>query len=253
MTTDNIDNLAWTVDEACQNAWPSPKQILLDGWLLRASGGPTRRTNSVNPLRSGPRDPTTIISLAEDIYRAFGQPAIFRVPSFVQEAEPPLIGRGYISEGRTHTLLADLAGHKSRVGKNVELATTPDDEWRTTWAALNGVSHLTKRIYETVLENIVLPKMFAGCRVDGKLVSIAYGAIHKELLVVQAVATDPAYRQRGYGACTVGSLMDWAKEKRALAGSLQVQVDNTPAGALYRSLGFRRELYQYSYWRNDRG
>ncbi len=247
-----IDALFWTVEEACQNAWPSPRQVLLEGWLLRASSGLTRRTNSVNPVRSGPHDPTTVIPYAEGIYSTLGQPTIFRVPSFLKAAEAALIGRGYISEGQTYTLLADLADRKSGRHENIELANAPGDEWLGAWAALNGASDQTKSIYKLIVETILLPVLFAGRRVDGKLVSIAYGAIHQRLLVVESVVTDPAYRHRGYAASTVASLMDWAKQKGAEAGCLQVQADNIAGQALYRSLGFKRQLYQYRYWRCDK-
>ena len=39
--------LSWRAEEACMNAWPATRQVVMDGWLLRASGGPIRRTNLV--------------------------------------------------------------------------------------------------------------------------------------------------------------------------------------------------------------
>src|SRR5690242_620133 len=105
----SADDIAWKVEEACQNAWPSPRQVLLGGWLLRASGGSTRRTNSVNPLRGGPRDPSDILARTEEIYRALGQPSRFRVPSIATAMDGPLERAGYTAEGETTTLLAELA------------------------------------------------------------------------------------------------------------------------------------------------
>ena len=42
--------LAWRVEAVCFNAFPSLKQAILDGWLLRFSKGVSRRANSANPL-----------------------------------------------------------------------------------------------------------------------------------------------------------------------------------------------------------
>ena len=42
--------LAWRVEAVCFNAFPSLKQAILDGWLLRFSRGVSRRANSANPL-----------------------------------------------------------------------------------------------------------------------------------------------------------------------------------------------------------
>ncbi|ACB96893.1 GNAT family N-acetyltransferase [Beijerinckia indica] len=244
-----VEDLAWTVEEACQNACPSPKQILLDGWLLRASGGETRRTNSVNPLRSGPRDPTSIIKAAEVIYRSLGQAAIFRVPSIVPEMEGPLERRGYNAEGETCTLLTDFTDHRSVDLQDVELLDDPSDEWYAAWAALNGASALVRRIYKERMDCIFLPKAFVSCRIDGDLVAVAYGIIHKGLLVVESVGTHRNYRRRGYAARALRRLMDWAKRQGAHGGCLQVEAENAPARALYRSLRFDRELYRYHYRR----
>ncbi|MFE0754212.1 GNAT family N-acetyltransferase [Inquilinus sp. NPDC058860] len=237
----SADDIAWRVEEACQNAWPSPRQMLLGGWLLRASGGATRRTNSVNPLRSGPRDPSGIIAAAEGIYRGLGQPARFRVPSIAAGMDGPLQRQGYAAEAETATLLADLADHRPRDCAWIELSDRPDEDW----LALR--SDPDDPVFRQMLDSIVLPKTFASCRIDGRVVATAYGVVHDRLLVVESVATDPEHRQRGYGTRTVGHLMDWALTRGAGGACLQVVADNQPALALYGSLGFRTELYRYHY------
>jgi GNAT superfamily N-acetyltransferase len=241
----SADDIAWRVEEACQNAWPSPRQVLLCGWLLRASGGATRRTNSVNPLRGGPRDPSSIIAMAEGIYRSVGQPSRFRVPSIATGMDRPLERAGYIAEGDTTTLLADLSDHRPRDCAHIDLSDRPDEEW----LALR--SDPTDPIFGSMVDSIVLPKAFAACRVDGQVVATAYGVVHDRLLVVEAVATRPEHRQRGYGTRTVGHLMDWALTQGAGGACLQVVADNAPALALYASLGVRTELYRYHYRSKD--
>lgn len=249
---DNED-LAWTVEEACQNAWPSPRQLLLEGWLLRASGGPTRRTNSLNPLRGGPRDPSGIVDATEAIYRSLGQAPIFRVPSLVPEMDEPLAQLGYVAEAETCALLADdLAGSRRPGGSAVELSDGASEAWLAGWATLNSASEERRRSYRAMTDCILPPRAYAARRLEGRIVAIAYGVLHRNLLVVESVATDPAHRRRGYGAETVGSLLEWARRRSATAACLQVVADNTAARALYASLGFSKELYRYHYRRKVR-
>jgi len=80
------DGLSWRIEETCFNAFPSLRQVLLGNWLMRFSAGLSRRANSVNPLRPEGVDLAAAITAAEALYRAQGQPTIFRVPSIVDPA-----------------------------------------------------------------------------------------------------------------------------------------------------------------------
>jgi N-acetylglutamate synthase len=242
-------DLTWRVEEACLNAWPSPRQVVFDKWLLRRSGGPTRRTNSVNPLRARSHDPTTIIEAAQRLYHASNQPALFRVPSMAHGMDPPLERAGFLAEGETCTLMADLGDALLADLHDVAIAGAPGTEWLSAKRRLTPVSDGGHQVYLAMVDAIALPKAFAAVRHQGQIVSVAYGAIHEDLLVVESVATDAGFRQQGFGYRTVGSLIGWARREGARKACLQVAADNVAGRALYRKLGFDTELYRYHYRR----
>jgi ribosomal protein S18 acetylase RimI-like enzyme len=247
------DDTVWRVEEACQNAWPSPRHIMLDGWNLRAAGGIIRRTNSVNPTRGGPRDPTSIVVPAEATYDSLGAPTLFRVLWTTPEMDPVLDRLGYSTEGGTCTLLADFEGLDRQDRSLVELSERAGDDWFAARTAIAGISEAEAKIFRAMTRCILLPTAFAGCRVDGQLVAIAYGALDRDLLVVESVATRPEDRGKGHATRVVGALMDWGMSRGARAACLQVVADNSSALAVYRRLGFRTELHRYHYRRRVGG
>jgi len=244
-------DLNWRAEEACMSAWPSPRQMLLSGWLLRAAGGSTRRTNSVNPLRGGPRDPAAILAAAEATYAALGQTALFRVPSIAAEMDGPLAAGGYTAEGETLTLFNDLSAWPQTQGTATRLTAEADGDWLQARAALSPADTADSAVFETMVSTIMLPRIFAATRHEGAVVALAYGVLHDGLAVVEAVVTDARWRQRGFGRQTVGAVLNWAVTAGAGAACLQVVADNPAALALYRSLGFTTELYRYHYRRKS--
>ena len=249
MGLSDVSDLAWRVEEACINAWPSPRQVVQGHWLIRFSGGATRRTNSVNPLRAERHDPTEIVESAQALYRAQAQPALFRVPSIARGIDGQLEQMNFTYEGETCTLFADLSGATPTWDHGVDLTTKPTGEWLKAKARLTPLQDNEHWIYEAMLGAIVAPGAFAATRVGLEIVSVAYGVVHDGLLVVESVVTDPAHRQRGLARRTVGKLIDWACGQAASGAALQVVADNDAAILLYRSLGFTRELYRYHYRR----
>ncbi len=243
------DDLNWRVEEACFNAWPSPRQVLYGGWLMRFSGGGVRRANSVNPLGGNRAEPAGVIDAAEKLYQSLGRDIIFRVPVIANEMDPLLVERGYHFEGGSTVLQCDLTRHRVEKSSAANVCGDMTAQWLRECARIAGWPAEEQAIFAAMVASIVVPKAFASTSEDGKIVAKAFGAITNGILVLESVATDPEYRKRGFGQQTVGALLDWAKDEGATAACLQVATDNRPARALYASLGFSRELYSYHYRR----
>lgn len=245
------DALAWTVEEACLNAWPSPRQVLIGGYLLRASGGTARRANSVNPLRGARTDPEAVIAAGEATYAALGRSALFRVPEIAPDLDASLTRRGYGAIGRSLTLFADLPARSDETDPAVALTPSPDVEWLGARAALNRTDAAASAVYEGMIRTILLPKAFAAIRQDGAVAAMAYGVLDRSLLVIESVGTVEALRGQGLARRVVAALMRWGRAHDAEAACLQVVADNDPARRLYAGLGFDRELFAYHYRRRE--
>lgn len=243
--------LSWRAEEACLNAWPAARQAIVDGWLVRASGGQIRRTNSVNPQRLRGDDFDMLIGTCEDLYAAQGRPALFRILSIAAEIDAPLAARGYAAEGRTLTLFADL-GASAALPAEADLTDAPDAAWLALRSQVNHETPEAARVFHAMTDLILLPKTFAAVRVEGAPAAIAYCAIDRGMLVVESVATAAERRGRGLAKQVVAAILDWGRRRGAGQACLQVVADNAPAVAAYRRLGFTTELYDYHYRRSPR-
>jgi GNAT superfamily N-acetyltransferase len=241
--------LAWRVEAVCFNAFPSLKQAILDGWLLRFSNGVSRRANSANPLRADCAGTAAVIEQIEALYRQQDQPTIFRVPSFVAAIDEPLAARGYRSEGETCVLYGAMAAVVAAADPAVELSPQPGNEWLSAMATLQGHTDAQRRVYRHIVQAIALPAAFAGLRIDGRLAALAYGTVGDGLLCYESVVTDPGRRRQGLAWRIIASLAVWGREQGARGVCLQVEASNAPARALYDRFGLTTELYRYHYRR----
>jgi len=233
----------WRVEEACRHAWPAMAEEAIGGWLLRRSGGSTRRANSANPLPGARQVGAGAVAAVEQYYRGHAQAPVFRIPDFAAELSADLDRRGYSVEGETLTLRARFDRHGDWPAQDVHLADRPGREW----LELRDRLAADPMVFRAMVEAIRFPRAFALIRAHGRTVSIAYGVIVAGLLVVESVATHPDFRGRGLARQTVGRLLNWAWREKASGACLQVLADNRPALAAYAALGFDIELYRYHY------
>ena len=241
--------LALRAEESFLQAWPALRTMVVDGWLLRFADGLSRRANSVNPQSQGQRPWDEKIALCESYYRAAGLPTIFRLAEIFEPAlDGTLESLGYGREGDSETLYCDLSGVNIVAG-GAELAAQPNPPWLAALASAASQTPRQQEIYRRVIARLRVPAVFALTRTGGGTGSVAYGALHGGLLVVESVVTAPACRRRGLAKSNLASILAWAQERGAEGACLQVEAGNGPARALYATLGFDNLLYRYHYRR----
>jgi N-acetylglutamate synthase len=242
-------DLAWRVEETCLNAWPALRQVLLGGWVLRFSGGLTRRANSANPLRIRGPDADDLIASCEGLYRHHRLPTIFRLPSIINPGiDARLAAQRYSREGLSLVLHADIGAVPAMRDPDVQLLSRPTPQW---FAAMAQLQHHTRKqagLYRRIVGHLSIPAAFAIRSDDSGIAALAYGAIQDGLICYESVVTDPSRHRRGYARRLITSLASWAADRGVRGACLEVEAANTPARTLYERLGFA-ELYRYHYRR----
>lgn len=243
--------LAWRVEDACQGAWPTLRQLRLGGWVLRFAGGVlSRRANSANPLGSEPAAGDDLIRGCEALYRRQRQPAIFRLPSTLAPAiDRRLAQLGYTGEGETSVLYGEIGAVAAAPDPAVRLAGRPSRQWLAAMAALQRHTPEQARAYRRTVRAVMVPAAFATLAIDGEIAALAYGALLDRLFCYESVVTAAHRRGHGYAGRVIGSLTAWAAAQGAAGVCLEVVADNRPALALYGRVGIATELYRYHYRR----
>jgi len=245
---------AHRIEEACLKGWPALHQTWFDGWLLRFAEGHTRRANSVNPLRPSSRDPREKIAYCEAVYRARGLPVIFRISALAEHGLDETLGAlGYgPREDETCVVYRPLvAGDELNGSDDYVCENAPSEQWLEAHARCTGNGETAQRVQRRILQALSVPSVFTAARAEeGRLASLAFGAVHDNVVCINLVVTDPALRRRGLACRAVAAVLAWARDRAGADGAcLAVVADNLPARALYQQLGFGTELYRYHYRR----
>lgn len=229
----------WTLERIFREAWPALEEHAADGWLARLAGGDTRR---LNPLGPDAGDVIAALDRFRGLYDRAGLREIVRVPDFCPAADAALAAAGYIVEGTTRTLAADLSGRAMPDHPGLTLAARPDPAWIGARVGPDG-----DPATEALLARLELPAIFATVRQDGAVAAIGYAVVDAGYAVIESIRTDAAFRGRGLGSACVGALLAAAARAGADTACLQVDAANVAGLALYSGLGFDRQLYDYHY------
>ena len=246
-------DLEWIarIEEAALNAWPSPRQMVYDGWLLRFTDGPSKRVNAVNIRYPSSLSLAEKIRFCEAVYAGVELPCLFRVPEpfSMPDLEESLSQSGYQSFDVTYVLTRELAEEHLYAGElRVEVFETAD------WIPFKG------QISETVGESLALQEQIINCIVPEKRLIVLFageqavacgmGVLEGDLLGYFSIYTHHDARRKGYAQQVMAALTHWGRQKGATRGYLQVESFNLPARSLYAQLGF--ELgYTYQYFKKD--
>lgn len=248
------DNIPLLLDRLAVNAWPAPEQQSLDGWLLRSSGGVTRRASSVFTAAPIPRESDWLRRI-EQFYRERGLPARFQVSDASPASLDPLLETaGYHIEVPSSICIASA----KKIAANASIPSTLslqesnsiDDDWLRVFMELEGFPQDRKDAYRSIYSAIKPRTLFLRAVVDGETVGVGMAVTEWGWTGLFSIATSPAHRKQGIGTAIVGGLARWSLLSNAPDLYLQVIASNENALRLYARLGFTY-LYDYHYRTKD--
>lgn len=263
--------------EVAARGWPAVETERLGEWTLRASAlerpgaessgtessgagrparreGFTARANSVLPLGDPGLPTSEALARAQRWYEARGLVARVQVTTGGEHTDELLAAeleqRGWLGERYAVLRVAALAPLADREpDTRVRLGRTPDPGWLSLYRRAEAQPDSALKVLTggpSVWFAIVsgdgtgsAPAAIGRCVVDGRWAGFA------------AIEVAPDRRRQGLGTAVMAELARTALAEGASAAYLQVESDNTAAGALYDGLGFA-DHHAYHYRRAPR-
>ena len=241
------------LEQTVVDAWPASDACEQEGWLLRASGGPTHRGNSVATLGApGSTHLEARIERAETWYRDRGRVAMFQVGPCAAPAglDAALEARGYVRDGEavfSSALASVVATRGGAIAPSLtaRIERAPADTWLELTARSSRFA-ATHDVFLGFLERLGSRCRYVTVFADGEAVAVCLGIGSERRLGVYAMLTLPAHRRRGAACAALAALAQSALDDGIRQLYLLVERENAPARGLYARSGFG-DVYNYHY------
>lgn len=235
------------LEEAAFAAWPSRETTRIGEWVLRTSGGYTKRANSINVL-GDPGIPMADASRqAEAHLAAAGLPPVYRITSF---ADAGALDQSMAERGFSHadpTRVMTIVPERFRMEAGSGGTVVPLAGWFPAWCALSGIDPASHTEHLAILERIgpgIRPTLLLD--LDNQPASAGLGVLEGDRFGLFDIVTDPAKRGHGHGERLVRGMLGNAAAEGAGVAFLQVMERNEAARRLYGRIGFT-DAYHYWY------
>ncbi len=237
------------IEDAALNAWPSPRQMVYDGWYLRFTGGPSKRVNSVNIRYPSSLSLSEKIRFCEMIYAMEGLPTLYRLPAPFSQPElcHSLENAGYHAFDETFVLSRKLS-EPDALPEGLSIKAMPISEWLPYKGKISDTPEGPLVIHEQILRGIVPRKILLVLFADEAPVACGMGVAEGDYLGYFTIYTHHDARRNGYAIMIMNALTRWGLAQGSKVGYLQVEGDNDPARKLYTKLGFEL-CYPYKYFK----
>lgn len=235
---------------AAARGWPAVETGHLGDWLLQASGGFTRRANSVIPTGE-PRLPLDeALSRVNYWYRTRELTPRLQLALGAEGTDEVLAARladrGWSPEVTAELQVAGLAQVADRSGgEDVVLSRTVDAGWLLRYRGLTDPRSEVLRVLHggpsVWFATVPGPAPDEAPAATGRVV------VDGRWAGFSAVEVAPEARRRGVATAVMAALARRALEEGASAAWLQVEADNGGARSLYSAMGFATH-HSYQHW-----
>jgi GNAT superfamily N-acetyltransferase len=244
--------LEYQFERMIVDAWPASEQIDLEGWLLRSSGGPTHRGNSVATLIADASGSLVErIERAEHWYGARRRSPMFQIGPCVAPADldATLDARGYRKEGKAIVAVAPaalVARTSAAANGAVEVQPRAGADWLG--LAAGASRHASSQdVFLGFLARLGNRCRFALARsASGSPAAVGLGIESGPYLGIYAMFTLPNFRRQGAARSLLRALGEQARAEGRRELYLLVEAGNIAARTLYAQYGFR-DFYSYHY------
>jgi ribosomal protein S18 acetylase RimI-like enzyme len=225
------------LEELNFNAWPALHSVHFDGWLVRKTGGISRRVNSVNAVAPGTLPLADKVVQCEAMFRRWGQRSVFRITPLSEPGlEAVLLTRGYEQEAPTNVMLASLVAQEADV--RVTLADSFDPAWAAASARMRVLPDDEAAILASQHRAIAVPTLWASVCEGDTVLGVGAAAVERGWVGLHGIYVGKDGRRLGLARAISVSLLSRAHAMGARRAWLQVEQANEAAIPLYRSLGF---------------
>ncbi len=234
-----------TLDKIAAAAWPAAFSKDMDGWVLRHSGGISRRADSVAPFAVHGAMPVLSARLdaIEAAYRANDTPPRFQIsPAAAPDGlDGVLAQRGYEIEAPVYLMICDAADKEPPTMSGLELAYEAGTAWWDIYK--KGFGRDASSIVAGSRERPVFAQIAGE---SDQPIAIGLAVEGGSYLGIFSMFTEPEARRRGFGRTIIDAFAAHAIANGRSTLYLQVEQKNEAAIRLYARLGFEI-AYSYHY------
>lgn len=241
------------LEQLTARCWPPREARHVAGWIWRASGGATRRVNSVQTLSfDAGSDLSAAITEVEGLYAEKSQPSCFQLTeaTMPSELDRLLEARGYGIVTPTSVMTAYIPSMLLADER------TPDLELHTrpTQAVMNALcdprwDRATRDDRAGIFARIKKPHRYALLTVGGEPAAGGLCVREGNHAGIFSMRTQAPFRGQGMARRVFDRLVGWARSEGCETLYLQVENANEPATRLYARFGLTRS---HGYWYRER-
>lgn len=226
--------------------WPAIMEENYDGWILRCSGGYTKRSNCVNPMSSSSLSLEEKFKYCEEFYYNKKLPLIYKIidSQEILEVDEFLAKKGLNKQNEVS--VEEIYISKEKFSENDTIIKWRwDEKWFDFFSKETELKANEKEVLKRILQKNSDNTYYVRREINNETVACALGVVEKENLAIFSVYVKKAYREMGFGEDVLKGILKEASKIGVTKGYLQVLENNKNALNLYKKMGF---VQKYRCW-----